>query len=337
VLLFGVAVLGAFGSALLKRGRQQRAVDLAAISGARSMRDDFDRLFEPARDSRGLPNPRHLEKDAYLARARQTALEIASSNGVVPRSVQVDFPDRRSFAPLRIRVTLLGSGAAEAELTPPSRGGAASPAAQPAVGSGGGYAGPLSYRQGKPMRPDVATAFDRLESAARRAGLALVISSGYRSDAEQARLFARHPDPRWVAPPGRSLHRNGTELDLGPTVAYGWLHANARRFGFLQRYSWEPWHYESLLHGIGDSPEEPLIPWRSGIRLSASFPTASATAPPHQGEDLRSSVTGSERRATRVCHASDGRGAPAKGRQRRSGQPLVSHAALRINSPVRQQ
>ena len=66
------------------------------------------------------------------------------------------------------------------------------------------------------MRPDVARAFDRMERAARADGIALLVTSGYRSDAEQAILFARHPDPRWVAPPGRSLHRLGTELDLGP-------------------------------------------------------------------------------------------------------------------------
>src|SRR4029450_8183904 len=42
---------------------------------------------------------------------------------------------------------------------------------------------------------------------------------------------------------GRSLHRCATELDLGPSSAYGWLAANARRFGFVQRYSWEAWHY----------------------------------------------------------------------------------------------
>ncbi|UUY01692.1 transglycosylase SLT domain-containing protein [Svornostia abyssi] len=56
-------------------------------------------------------------------------------------------------------------------------------------------------------------------------------------------LFARNPDPRWVAPPGKSLHRLGTELDLGPPAAYGWLAANAPRFGFIKRYSWEPWHF----------------------------------------------------------------------------------------------
>ena len=93
------------------------------------------------------------------------------------------------------------------------------------------------------MRPDVALAFDRLEAAGRGAGVLLTITSGYRSDAEQARLFAAHPDPKWVAPPGESLHRYATELDLGPPTAYGWLAGNAPRFGFVQRYSWEPWHW----------------------------------------------------------------------------------------------
>jgi hypothetical protein len=112
------------------------------------------------------------------------------------------------------------------------------------VADGGGYTGPLAYRQGKPMRPDVALAFDRMAAAARsEAGLHLLITSGYRSDAEQARLWAANPDPKWVARPGTSLHRYGTELDLGPPSAYGWLGANSERFGFIRRYSWEPWHY----------------------------------------------------------------------------------------------
>src|SRR4051812_47399749 len=93
------------------------------------------------------------------------------------------------------------------------------------------------------MRPDVARAFDRMATAARADGVLLQVNSGFRSDAEQAKLFAAHPDPKWVAPPGKSLHRLGTELDLGPPTAYGWLASNARRFGFVQRYAWERWHY----------------------------------------------------------------------------------------------
>jgi hypothetical protein len=134
---------------------------------------------------------------------------------------------------------------AVAELTPTAGAGAF-----PATASGGGYSGPLAYRQGKPMRPDVALAFDRLNAAARRAGRPLIITSGYRSDAEQARLFRANPNPRMVARPGTSLHRLGTELDLGPPSAYGWLAANARRFGFLKRYSWEPWHF-GYIHNAG--------------------------------------------------------------------------------------
>jgi hypothetical protein len=252
VLAFGLGVLGAFGRALLGKGRQQRTADLAAVSAARSMRDDFTRLFEPAIDQRGRPNPRHLEKSEYLARARATAVEIAARNGAAARSVRVVFPDSRSFAPLRVRVTLNGSVAvrpvgtearrvgvrtrAEAELTPPASG------AQGLTEAGDGYSGPLAHRQGKPMRPDVALAFDRLAAAARSDGIALIVTSGYRSDAEQAELYSHHPDPKWVAPPGRSLHRLGTELDLGPTSAYGWLARNAGRFHFVQRYSWEAWH-----------------------------------------------------------------------------------------------
>jgi hypothetical protein len=52
----------------------------------------------------------------------------------------------------------------------------------------------------KPIRPDAALAFDRIAPAAREeAGLFLIVSSGFRSDAERARLFAAHPDPKWVA------------------------------------------------------------------------------------------------------------------------------------------
>jgi soluble lytic murein transglycosylase-like protein len=51
-----------------------------------------------------------------------------------------------------------------------------------------------------------------------------------------------------VARPGTSLHRFGTELDLGPPPAYGWLEANAGRFGFVKRYAWEDWHFGFMLN-----------------------------------------------------------------------------------------
>ena len=51
VLLLFVGVLGALGRALLGRGRLKRAADLAAVSGARSMRDDFPRRRDTGRAS----------------------------------------------------------------------------------------------------------------------------------------------------------------------------------------------------------------------------------------------------------------------------------------------
>ena len=246
-------VLASLGQAFGGRGRAQRIADLAAVSGARAMRADQPRLFEPPYLRPGVANPRHLSLSAYLSRARAAALEGARRNGLTARAVDVSFPDARSFAPARIAVRVRDAttvrvardrrarvrvGArAEAGLVAVGGSGFA------ATGGDGEYRGPLAYRQGKPMRPDVAPAFDRMERAARAAGIQLVVVSGFRSNAEQAALFARHPDPRWVAPPGRSLHRLGTELDLGPASAYGWLAANATRFGFLKRYAWEPWHF----------------------------------------------------------------------------------------------
>jgi hypothetical protein len=258
VLLLTVGVLAALGKALLGRGGAQRAADLAAISAARAMRDDFPRLFEPPLLAHRGPNPRHLSKAAYLEDARAAALEAASANGVPAAEAVISFPDGTSFAPARVRVDVRSSVAirarpaerparvalrASAEATLAGSGGSL-----PVDAEGGGYSGPLAYRQGKPMRPDVAAALDRMNAAARRDGVALIVNSAYRSDAEQERLYAQHPDPKWVAPPGRSLHRNGTELDLGPSSAYGWLARNAGRFHFVQRYGWEPWHYGYVLN-----------------------------------------------------------------------------------------
>ena len=147
---------------------------------------------------------------------------------------------------------------AVAEAAPPASSAGSS---SPAMASGGGYSGPLVYRQGEGMRPDVAGAFDRMAAAASGAGIALIVNSAFRSDAEQAALFAAHPDPRWVAPPGQSLHRCATELDLGPDSAYGWLAANASRFGFVQRYSWvlHPVSVGRAGRGLCVAPERILL------------------------------------------------------------------------------
>ena len=213
----------------------------------------YSGLFEPAL-IRGHPTRVTLDKREYLERGRAVALATALANGAA--TVRVGFPDADAFAPVRIAVSVDDRvvvrrgeirrsvrlrARATAELVPLAGNLALR-------GTGPGYAGPLERRQGQPMRPDVARAFDRLEAAARADGVLLSITSAYRSDAEQAVLFARRPDPKWVARPGTSLHRYGTELDLGPPSAYAWLRANAARFHFVQRYGWEPWHWGFTLN-----------------------------------------------------------------------------------------
>jgi hypothetical protein len=306
ILILAAVVLAAIGGAATGRGRVQRAADLAALSAVRSMRDDLSRLLSPARLPDGAPNPRHLSRGEYLSRGRLAAVDAARRNSVDPGRVRIAFPDAAANPPLRARATVVGEidperlpggerlgdrapirvvASAVAEASAPM----SSWTGMPSMAEGGGYSGPLVYRDGEGMRPDVAAAYDRMSAAARRTGLDLVMVSGFRSDAEQAELFARHPDPRWVAPPGHSLHRCATELDLGPSPAYGWLLAHAGSFGFLRRYPWEPWHFGFVqgpppcseagnLLGSNGAPGE-----EEGLGRSSGLP---AFVPPQYGEAI---------------------------------------------------
>jgi hypothetical protein len=207
-LLAGTLILFGLARRSEPVAKHQHAADLAAISAAQVMRDLYPRLFEPPFIEPDLPNPRHLEEAVYRELAVAAAVRGAKRNGVRLRASDVRFGGT-GFAPTRVAVKVrgearvrVGSGRraagrvsirarTTAELLPDAGGGGL-----PGHASGGGYDGPLAYRQGKPMRPDVALAFDRLAAAAREeAGLVLSISSGFRSDAEQAALFAAQPMP----------------------------------------------------------------------------------------------------------------------------------------------
>ena len=97
VLIALAAVFAAFGEAFGARGRAQRVADLAAVSGARRMRDLYAGLFEPARLPSGDSNPAHIERSRYLALARESALRAAERNGFALASRDVTFPDGSSF------------------------------------------------------------------------------------------------------------------------------------------------------------------------------------------------------------------------------------------------
>jgi hypothetical protein len=185
VVLACAAVLFAFGNALGAKGRHQRAADLAAISAAQVMRDLYPRLFEPPFIEPDVPNARHLEEAEYRALAVAAAIRGGRRNGVEIRAGDVAFSGS-GFAPTRVTVRVRGETSvrlpgeprhraharvpsvglarvrggsgrdalarvpirarATAELLPDAGGGGL-----PGHASGGGYDGPLAYRQGKPM------------------------------------------------------------------------------------------------------------------------------------------------------------------------------------------
>jgi hypothetical protein len=292
-LIAAALALVAIAGAVTGKGRAQRAADLVAISAVRAMRDDLPLLLSPPRLADGHPNPRYIDKPTYLARARMAALAAARANEVDPDRVQVRFPDRDTFAPVRAKATIVaglreGDGhrveaSAVAEAAAPY-GGTSGGGTE--MATGGGYGGPLVFKDGEGMRPDVAAAYDQMAAAARADGIVLVVVSGFRSDAEQAELFAAHPDPTWVAPPGQSLHRCATELDLGPSSAYGWLAANASRFGFELRYQWEPWHWGLASGPAPCSPEGEAVGTGGGGTAALTSTTLPSFVPPQYREPI---------------------------------------------------
>ena len=87
-----------------------------------------------------------------------------------------------------------------------------------------------------------------MATAARRAGIALQVNSGFRTDEEQSELYDlyRHGRGPLAARPGNSNHQSGHALDLdtrSPQVRR-WLQRHAFRFGFRRTVASERWHYE---------------------------------------------------------------------------------------------
>lgn len=115
--------------------------------------------------------------------------------------------------------------------------------------------------------PAVRRAVERATAAAARDGVALSVSSGWRSADHQARLHAeavaKYGSPeaarQWVLPPGESEHVRGRAVDIAPREAAAWLDEHGERFGLCRRYDNEPWHFERLAGAEGSScpPREP--------------------------------------------------------------------------------
>jgi D-alanyl-D-alanine carboxypeptidase len=120
------------------------------------------------------------------------------------------------------------------------------------------------------LRKAIMPAVLELASAAKKSGIALAFSSGYRSFEYQKYVFAREVKmygqataERESARPGASQHQLGTAIDFGSitddfaqTPAGEWLAAQAGEYGFslsyppgyeeVTGYRYESWHYRFI-------------------------------------------------------------------------------------------
>ncbi len=111
------------------------------------------------------------------------------------------------------------------------------------------------------LQPAVHRAVDRAIAAAAGDGVALRVTSGYRTAAHQQQLYDDAVDKygtpakarRWVLPPAESEHVKGGAVDVGPAAGTRWLDRHGVRYGLCRRYDNEPWHFELLAPRKGQS------------------------------------------------------------------------------------
>lgn len=108
----------------------------------------------------------------------------------------------------------------------------------------------LTAVNGTDVEVRTAAAFRVMAKAARKRGIALSINSGFRSHAEQTKLYKqyRRGVGNLAARPGYSNHQSGRALDIYITdrKALAWLQKHAAAYGFHRTVPGEAWHWEYL-------------------------------------------------------------------------------------------
>lgn len=116
------------------------------------------------------------------------------------------------------------------------------------------------------LDPALASAYTLASSQARSEGVALSITSGKRSWAQQQAMWRQgiveYGSPtvarRWVLPPAESTHVTGRAVDVGPRAGAAWLDRNGFRWGLCRTFDNEWWHFElSAIPGTGCPPRLP--------------------------------------------------------------------------------
>jgi D-alanyl-D-alanine carboxypeptidase len=113
------------------------------------------------------------------------------------------------------------------------------------------------------LDPDLLAAVRAAADDARDDGVALGITSGWRSRLHQQRLFdeavhtygSEEEALRYVSTPDTSAHVTGDAVDIGPTEADDWLREHGADYGLCQVFANEIWHFELATTPGGDCPE----------------------------------------------------------------------------------
>ncbi len=106
----------------------------------------------------------------------------------------------------------------------------------------------LTAVNGAELEVRTAAAFRAMAKAARKRGVKLAINSGFRSHAQQVRLYRdyRRGAGNLAARPGYSNHQSGRALDIYITnkKTLAWLKTHAAAYGFHRTVPGEAWHWE---------------------------------------------------------------------------------------------
>ena len=114
---------------------------------------------------------------------------------------------------------------------------------------------PISLLPKQDLDPNLRYRFLAAQAAAKREGVSLEITSGYRSLSRQKNLFAQaikkygsyEKAARWVAPAEVSHHPLGLAIDVNypkGQVSAKWLENNGYKFGLCRIFMNEWWHFE---------------------------------------------------------------------------------------------
>lgn len=218
----------------IARGELQQAADVAA---AQLVKFDLD-APQPAARAAALSNGASTVR--FGADSHGQYVHVTATAPAMVRTVGVHTISARAY--VHEIAALLSQGASTSSVLGAGIGARG-------VALSHEYSGRLVQVDAARLCPAVATSYLSMQRVAALQGVRLWAVSGYRSYAEQARLYAQL-GPRIAAPPGRSLHHAATELDIavGSTGSptHRWLTTRGSDFGFIQRYSWEPWHWGNV-------------------------------------------------------------------------------------------